>query len=786
MRKSFALFCLLLSLLLIDTHNVQAQESRYRIEFTSQDGSTLESLARGEPGSGIAFIFHTAHSPDQPRLLIVFQNDENGAQARLFDNAQQELTWDNGEVNLEGTTAPTILMIAPDGWWVRDGVTNYNLTIAVRGRVHAMWGAVLGEATERGGWLSEVTAGSSRPMVRIQTGDPDNTGVPQWDLRRLLPWFPGKGYYRTNYAERQCDSPSTQQPTVLSAWPFIATDAVGARFEQPNGLSVPPIVVDWERGVVTYFSELVTTRNQSCSYAIYSINALQEDVVNQQNFETPFAFYDFAGAGNGYPNAIIRTEYFWPRDVWSFGLKVEGQEIRAVPDAFQRIRYSWRTAAGDGTWDYKIEVMGTDEYEQQIEIAGGLYTVAAPSHERFPTWVAEREWPVTSFVSIENRPYFSQEGIYEYAPTLAGVGYLYGWSDVPPDAFQNIVTGQRGEYRYQTAEENLLYVSPIDGRLHLRSAEGGVWRLDERTTLKLHKLDDSPYLKGWEVTRDGERREALYHLPGFLLYTNGDTVSLDAVDMPVASHDNISLPTDLMSWNTVRTIEQTLVEAERSPFDLKSWVEPFSAENQTILENAQIRDVRITDSGFRFRLLTNGTANLTRNDLNLPTPAVGAADVIIEYDGAEFRAVPVERPELALGLELSGESAVHRPIMTQLRLHNRGVADVSGAQWQIVAEHPKERIVLVDEVLTLFSAETRQQIATWTPNHTGDWTIYAELRQDNDVLFSQAHTTTVTQTQSESTDLPVSDSTFLSSLIVIFTLAAVAIVTGQALHDRSL
>ena len=93
--------------------------------------------------------------------------------------------------------------------------------------------------------------------------------------------------------------------------------------------------------------------------------------------------------------------------------------------------------------------------------------------------------------------------------------------------------------------------------------------------------------------------------------------------------------------------------------------------------------------------------------------------------------------------------------------------------------------MLVDETIDLFSAETLQQIATWSPKHRGDWVIRAELRQDDNILFSQEQTTTVTQTASETTYLQFSSSAWLPILIVALALTAVGVVTGRALYDRS-
>ena len=42
----------------------------------------------------------------------------------------------------------------------------------------------------------------------IMVRDPEQSRIPQWDLRLLELPFPCQGYYRTNYAERKCDTPT--------------------------------------------------------------------------------------------------------------------------------------------------------------------------------------------------------------------------------------------------------------------------------------------------------------------------------------------------------------------------------------------------------------------------------------------------------------------------------------------------------------------------------------------------------------------------------------------------
>src|SRR5690606_20692725 len=129
-------------------------------------------------------------------------------------------------------------------------------------------------------------------------------------LRRLsaLEHFRGEGVYRTNYAERMCDSRLQYGPPADELWPYISAESVdrsrlrtGPSFEQPAGVIEPPIRVDWKAGRVVTVSEVVPVRNHPCTYAVYSLESLSLGVKNDLNFEAPFAFYDLSGTGSLYP-----------------------------------------------------------------------------------------------------------------------------------------------------------------------------------------------------------------------------------------------------------------------------------------------------------------------------------------------------------------------------------------------------------------------------------------------------------------------------------------------------
>jgi len=279
---------------------------------------------------------------------------------------------------------------------------------------------------------------------------------------------------------------------------------------------------------------------------MYSIERVLPGQLNSPNFEVPFAFYDLSGKGVGYPNLLLRTV----RTIKNAPLSEPGN-----PET-QSIRYSWRNAVGDWRWDYKIDVLGQYEYTSETPIAGGAAVIDAPSYEAFPSWVIDRSWSAVSFVDREERLDLSSEGIYDWSMRGVSEEYLFGWEREPVlIQFQDIRTGFRGEYRLSASQKPTLYMSPVDNRLHLKWAEQGIWRLDEAKILRVANLDSDAYLDVWsqeslaaaterdtsavESSEDGavaadnsaseaQVIETVYALDGYLLYTDGDRITIVA------------------------------------------------------------------------------------------------------------------------------------------------------------------------------------------------------------------------------------------------------------------
>lgn len=755
------IFMLLLLVLLLANPgiNTYAQQRlpdlRVESRFVAPAGNSLAGLAEGQSGSGYLIYFLPELGIERPALVVRLSKQPGAAVAiaEVYDAPPGRdyvpVRIEGDQVTIDTETPPTVLITALDGWWVRGEQVNYNLNITVRGPVYAMWGA--GDDGQYG-WTSEIEPG--QPAVAIEVRDPEGNGWPQWDLRSLLPDFGMRGYYRTSYAERRCDSPATIERGMLPEWPFVATEG---GFQQPVGRLLPPIVVDWYSGRITHFKEIVTVRNQNCSYSVYSINPLQNDVINDLNFESPFAFYDLSGEGRGYPNLILRTERFSAGDPFSAGLDWEVLQGTPLSVPFQTIRYSWRNEVGDWLWDYKVEVLGFYPYSAETAIAGGEYRISAPRYEEYPAWVIERPWPVVTFVADEGGGYKSSEGIYDWSPRELGLAYLIGRSDTrEEDAFSYIRAGFRGEYRFKDTQHLEVYLSPIDQRVHLLGSAGGMWNLDDHRAIELHNLDEDSYIDGWTrivvpehtdsdpdaepLPLRGTIEEALYYLAGYLIYSGPQGAEVRLIDLAPSMVEGAP-PHDQTSWLTTREQLDPELGRTRDPLNIRSWLNALGGTS-VLKTDGTITDIRAVADGFRFvvDLQPNFTAPELTHATRLPP-----GRYLVRYDG-RFSIEPLtplisHTPGVTVKTQSLRQMDAAR---LQLELRNDGLEDLTDVTLELWASLPgQEPILLITRTVSLLAQVPETLNVEWYPTKGGEWRLEPRLVAPSGEITSFAPTTIV-------------------------------------------
>lgn len=714
---------------------------KIQTRFIAASGISLEQLVSGAAGEGTLLYYLPDNGPEKPALVVRLNRVANTGipQAQVYQ-APSDLSYvpirlQADKVDFERALEPSITIQSLDGWWSKDNRPSYNLDIQIKGPMYAMWGADYDTKNLIfRGWPTEVKA--NEPSVAIRVRDPQHTGVPQWDLRQLLPAFPGKGYLRTNYAERKCNTPLEFSPGVSSLWPYIAENG---GYEQVPGKLNAPIVVDWSLGRITYFSELVTVRNQNCSYSLYSLNALEADKLNQANFETPFAFYDLSGQGRGYPNLVLRTEHFPSGDKFSADMDPRILQGRPISRDFETIRYSWRNAVGDSRWDYKIDVLGFEPYNSDTVLADSGLRIDAPSYEQFPAWIVNRSWPAATFVSMEGREYISSEGIYDWSPRELGVGYLFGWDDQPKlEAFNSIGVSLRGEYRFNRDSEPRLYFSTVDRKLHMLKAEGGIWNIDGRSRLHYASLNSAGYIDQWTYVALAQPSNVIRSSrqlnvsPTHLLYTDYSDVIIRQAQVEPAVFE-LAPPTDRASWEA---LQKKLNENKRdfTGDDLLAMLNQFNGPELTI-SKAKLSEYRPFNNGFRFILsLEPGYSVKGASFLKLDNLQPG--DYVVTYNQNRFTIEALTPYTITAKIEIPNLNSLERSSFN-VTLHNAGLQDFPQASLELWATPlvgmPR---IIARKSLDIFAKETTQLSLVWTPPTGGQWKITPLLRQPNGTTLS--------------------------------------------------
>lgn len=633
--------------------------SGIRVQFISLSGVSLPALSHGADGRGALLYF----AGSRPKLLVLLSHrGRSPARAVVYDQVQ---TATRAEVQRgESVGTRVITMEALGGWWVRHGMANYNLRVNLFGPMYGMWGEPTYQSRLRNGEL----------WAKIQT-HANRHGVPEWDFRQLVPGFPGEGVLRANYAQRTGPGPLRFVPSVSSLWPYVAYSGY---FTQPNGELVPPIVVDWKTGRVTMFSEIVSVRSENSSYDFYSITPVTIGHRNTPDFETPWALYDLSGKGQGYPDLLIRTEHYFADDRYSDGVSKRLLGSSGIPHPSEDIRYSWADHPGNDLFNYKIDVFGFHAYPGYVPIMNGHTYIKAPSHQAYPGWIIDRRWPLVTFVDTNGGGYRTSEGIYDW-PAQVSPGYWLGQTTQPNlSEFQTIRPGFRGEYRVGLAHRPRLYISPVDRRLHLLYAQGGLWNLGSGWTVKEANLTGGPYIDEWQLLRQHGRKTAIADRLvvlgdiGVSASANGQTRIVSLKD-PNPAVDVLNPPTSHRTWLAFRKLVGRLAVG-RSPFQLGDWLAAVAGHHLT-LENAAVSALHVQGGALRFTLAVGSTrAHGDVPGLAVPTHP-GEYAVRYNLDTHTWSVEKATPPILRGSVSVAGNLQTLTPAVLHVSLRNHGSAD---------------------------------------------------------------------------------------------------------------
>lgn len=674
--------------------------------------------------------------PEQVQLILEFRPQTNGAaEARVFvdDLGRNPLRYSfiGEDLQVANTNNyPFLLLRADAGGWKTDDATNYNLSLLLDG-----WLPSAGEPE----WMR--TDGVMDQSAKVGSSQP---GIPEWQVSRLLnDPYPQRGYTRFGAFQRMADAPPFQvAQSLLPGFPHFSIGDRLSPIAGPDDAISGRNIFWYEINPTPFYFNLSANELQifpfpgfqtSGIYAIYSLKHPPEI-----NFEAPFAFYNFV-ADNRYPQLIVRAGYFNRGEVGN----------SATSATF---RYSWKDNEAKTTaWRYSLDVAGTTAYSQTVTI-GGVEFYGVPAEE-LPNYVVSQPWPLVTFVEA-TEGYVSSEGMYVYTAQAPQQRlWLLGEVEQPPEyvespylttnidqtatSDQSLPPGFRGEYSAAYLRTPAVYLSPVDNRLHLLHASGGLWNLGDGQILRVHNMNGDAYIDGWTRERmplqpdvdpkigpravPGLIEEALYSLGDYVIYSGQQGSEMRKVNLAPSIFEDAP-PSDRISWRRYLDRMEGVFGTERDPHDLQSWLRTLGG-TRMLQTSGAIWGVRATNDGFRFAVDLEPGSMLP----GLPEQeSLAPGRYLISYDG-DFRITLLTPPAPSVTVQAD---RLHQMEATKLKLdlRNGGLEDIAGVTLELWAFPPTgDPALLTSQTVSLLADAPATLTVDWQPPSAGAWRLEPRL-----------------------------------------------------------
>ena len=660
------------------------------------------------------------------QLILMFSQEGDRRVADLYDdrNGDGQVSYRARPGAVEVAESPHwhVRVMARSDWFLPDGRVNPALVFHVDGYIlrYLEWG----EAAPAPDWARKGATTDGGVDWKLEVVDADGDGIADYQLQQLLALSPPDAniFRSTLYVNRK-PRPPDPYPDALF-WPLL----VGRHdYESYNYFDRPPVVaVDWGRAQVDRVGILGYPTEQG--YHINSWTRWWKGEVNYANFENPMAYYDLAGDSDDRPELMVRFEVFTAGDT-SFSPEVA--RLGDLTRPLVQVDYSW-DQNNDGRWDYEVSMAGFHPITDVVPFPD--FAIQMVPYERVPGWVMERDWAIATFVAAEGGGYWSSEGIGDWnvnrgfrngqliEPSGLRDLYLNGLIEKPPlENYTDIRRGMRGEYATEGVGRPTLYWSPVDGRLHLLGAQGGVWNVDGRAVVRYADRDRDGHMDQWQfVAPDGTARQ-LNVLPGFLLYTGDGEVILKQADVALATFSTL-LPRNRAEWQALQEQLRSL-PAPAPADDLKGILARWEGP-ETRIAGATVRDLQVTRRGFRFVIEVGPGAQAASREVGgfSPPSAPGSYRVVWEEGRWSVRPLTPAAPGLvALWVEAAreGEEATVRAV-----LRNFGLEDIHSLPLCAQLEGPKGARQVLTTTLSLLPGEgERELLWGWRPSVAGVWRI---------------------------------------------------------------
>lgn len=655
-------------------------------------------------GDGKANLIIDFHKIGENIVADIFDDQTGDAQVAFEEKRP-------GQILVQENETPTVQVTAQEGWWTETGQVNYNLEIAIDGDMWSSFGSEV---------YTDYLSTDGSTDVLIEVHDLDRDGKPDIEVRHLpdvVELSPDLARYSGRATQVMVNWLDDELPVNnYLFWPHLGSHDDPLKH---YGISEAPIQISWPDSKITAVGEFVASRGGESNCFIYSGIPLNSSDINVADFENPFCFYDLAGDRDGIPELQIRREY-WP----AYTPKFMGGGIRFP---LEWIRYSW-DQTNDRNWDFGLGLAGRFPIETTIEL--GQYTIRSIPYSIYPTWVTERTWDEAVFVARESGPYRTSEGIYDaQVPRPVIDQYMTGLSAVHPEVELDVLTdpGLRKEYATDMAGPPQLYFSPVDGKLHLKEAGSGYWKIDGERSIEYQDLDDDGYIDHWIYAEGGQPDGELFLAQSHLILTDENKVVIMEVDIPTAWF-HTSPPRNTEEWLSLgRQLE--LYQPEGLLEDLQSMVAQYQGPIIS-LQAASIRDFRHTDAGFRFVLELQSDFSMQTDSTfaSTMTPPFVPGSYLVTFTGREFSIDELTSVSLYVkDLQISGDQgpveAVNWSTVGAI-IGNDGLEDARDLIVNVTLQGPSGVREVISSTVAFLPGEGRESVTLpWAPSEAGDWTV---------------------------------------------------------------
>jgi hypothetical protein len=650
-------------------------------------------------------------------LIVHFRRDGTSLVAELYDDRDQDgqvrYEIDGGQVEITESQYWTVQVVAPDGWWVQNGVPNYNLHLEVDGDVEGMFAMQV---------YRSYLATDGEPDYDIQIYDQNHNGRPEYDKRMILTdWLQRAVGLQTQMMANWADD-ELPMSGGFSLWPYLQLAHEwqgGSRVVKGYESSPAPILFEPATGRIEAIAEFVASRGGEHNCFYYSAIPWLPGQVNESDNENPFCFYDLAGDGDRVPELQIRSVYWPPNDKALLG--------GSVSEPYGLIRYSW-DQENSQTWRYAIGLVGRHAMERIVTFAD--FDVLTVPYSELPRWVMDQTWDMAVFSEFTGKSYFTSEGNYSvsYPEDKSFAEYFTGITSLAPSPEYEPEVDFRMEWAMDYGSRPFLYFSPVDHRLHLLGATGGTWNVDGTVAIQYADRSGNGYLDRWQVLEADAVRQTLNAFPDYLVYTGDGMTVLKRASVPHASFQTAS-PTNQEEW-LVLGEQLERYRLDLAPGDLAIMLEQFEGPT-TQIQGAKLRDLRQTSQGFRFILELRPGCRVVADPEAWASPLTAPGAYAISFDGTGWNVQPATPAAVR-----AGELSVGTPgqllwaldwVSLAISLENDGLEDAHDLPVSALLTGPSGEQEVLTATVTLLPAGGGQDVVwDWLPPVAGIWQMRLE------------------------------------------------------------